>query len=263
MRSYMHITRGAALALLGLLAACGGDVSSANESGVTAAVDGAADAAAKAAPAKAETAEAEDAGDAVADGEAEAGEAAAGGAAPAAPDPNWTIGTYADPHAQITMVGGGVVVIDLETEKAPKTAENFIRLAEQKFYDGTVFHRVIPGFMAQGGSPEGQGMGGPGWNIDLEIHPDLRHVRGSVAMARKRDPNSAGSQFYICYEAKSFLDDQYAVFGKVVSGMDVADGFKYGSTNTSEMRRQGWSGPQEGYPSVIETVRIVDGPQGG
>ena len=255
MRSYKHIPRGVALVLLGLLAACGGEAatSNASESNITSTADGRGEAAkgpAADAPVAAEA-------DGIAEGEAPAAEAT-----PTAPDPNWAIGTYADPHAVITLVGGGVVVFDLEIEKAPKTAENFIRLAEQKFYDGTAFHRVIPGFMAQGGSPEGKGIGGPGWNIDLEIHPQLRHVRGSVAMARKQDPNSAGSQFYICFETKSFLDDQYAVFGTVVSGMDAADGLKYGSTNPSEMRRQGWSGPQDGYPSVIETVKIVDGPQG-
>ena len=201
------------------------------------------------------------------DGKADPGDAVADAApippepvATADPDPNWPIKPYDNPHAVITMVGGGAVVIELEKEFAPNTVENFIRLAEQKFYDGTSFHRVIPGFMAQGGSPDGFGVKGPGWTIDLEIHPSLRHVRGSVAMARKPDPNSAGSQFYICYAPKAFLDDQYAVFGKIVSGMEVVDGFKYGSTNTREMDKQGWSGPQDGYPSVIETVRIVDGP---
>ncbi len=202
-----------------------------------------------------------------ADGKADVGDAAADVvpeppelATPAGPDPNWPIKPYEDPHAVFTMVGGDQVVVELEKELAPKTVENFIRLAEQKFYDGTVFHRVIPGFMAQGGSPEGQGAGGPGWSIDLEIAPSLRHVRGSMAMARKPDPNSAGSQFYICYAPKSQLDDQYAVFGTVKSGMEAVDGFKYGSTNPTEMRRQGWDAPEAGYPSTIETVRIVDGP---
>jgi cyclophilin family peptidyl-prolyl cis-trans isomerase len=176
-----------------------------------------------------------------------------------APDANWPIRPYDAPHVVITLVGGGEVVVELHKDEVPKTVENFIRLAEQKFYDGTLFHRVIPGFMAQGGSPEGKGMGGPGWSIDLEIHPSLRHVRGSMAMARKPDPNSAGSQFYICYAPKASLDDEYAVFGTVVSGMDAVDGLKYGSTNRSEMRQHGWDGPEDGYPSAIETVRIVDG----
>lgn len=176
-----------------------------------------------------------------------------------APDPNWPIKPYADPHAVIEMVGGGTVVIELEKELVPKTVENFIRLGEQKFYDGTVFHRVIPDFMAQGGSPEGKGMGGPGWNIDLEIHPNLRHVRGAVAMARKPDPNSAGSQFYICYQSKKSLDDGYAVFGKVVAGQEIADAFPKGSPNPAEMSRYGLTEPEAGFPATIETLRIVDG----
>lgn len=176
-----------------------------------------------------------------------------------APDPNWPIKPYSDPHAVIEMVGGGTVVIELEKELVPNTVENFIRLGEQKFYDGTVFHRVIPDFMAQGGSPEGKGKGGPGWNIDLEIHESLRHVRGSVAMARKPDPNSAGSQFYICYQSKKSLDDGYAVFGKVVTGMEIVDAFPKGSPNPAEMRKYGLEEPEAGFPATIETLRIVDG----
>ena len=178
---------------------------------------------------------------------------------PARPSKDHAIGEYADPHAVITVEGGGEIVIQLAKDKAPNTVENFIRLAEQEFYDGTVFHRVLPTFMAQGGSPDGQGAGGPGWTIDLEIHPELRNVRGAVSMARKRDPNSAGSQFFICLADKSYLDDQYAVFGMVVEGMDVADGLKKGSTNPSEHSRYGMTGPEEGWPSKIATVRIVDG----
>ncbi len=180
-------------------------------------------------------------------------------AKPAAPDANHAIGDYADPHAVISLVGGGEIVLALEKTKAPKTVENFIRLAEQKFYDGTVFHRVLPTFMAQGGSPDGKGAGGPGWTIDLEIDPSLRNVRGAVSMARKRDPNSAGSQFFIVLEDKSYLDDQYAVFGKVVEGMGVVDTLKKGSTNSSEHARYGMTGPEDGWPSKIETVVIVDG----
>ncbi len=178
---------------------------------------------------------------------------------PAQPDPNHAIGTYADPHAVLTMEGGGQVVIKLEQDKAPNTVENFIRLAEQNFYDGTVFHRVLPTFMAQGGSPDGQGRSGPGWTIDLEIHTSLRNVRGAISMARKRDPNSAGSQFFIVLEDKSYLDDQYAVFGMVVDGMDVVESLKKGSTNPAEHSRYGLSGPEDGWPSRMETVVIVDG----
>jgi peptidyl-prolyl cis-trans isomerase B (cyclophilin B) len=175
------------------------------------------------------------------------------------PDPNWPIKPYEDPHAVIELEDGSTIVIELEKELAPKTVENFIRLAEQKFYDGTVFHRVMPEFMAQGGSPDGQGLGGPGWSIDLEVHPNLRHVRGSVAMARTKDPNSAGSQFYICYAAKPALDDQYAVFGKVVAGMENADKLPYGTTNPREALSKGWTHNGDGYPAAMKTVRIVDG----
>jgi peptidyl-prolyl cis-trans isomerase B (cyclophilin B) len=178
---------------------------------------------------------------------------------PGPPDPNHAIGEYADPHAVITVDGGGQIVIKLEKDKTPKTVENFIRLAEQKFYDGTVFHRVLPTFMAQGGSPDGQGRNGPGWTIDLEIDPSLRNVRGAISMARKRDPNSAGSQFFIVLKDKSYLDDQYAVFGKVVDGMDVVESLKKGSTNPAEHSRYGMSGPEDGWPSAMETVVIVDG----
>ena len=178
---------------------------------------------------------------------------------PAGPSKTHAIGEYAAPHAVITVEGGGEIVIELAYDKAPSTVENFIRLAEQKFYDGTVFHRVLPTFMAQGGSPDGQGAGGPGWTIDLEIHPELRNVRGAISMARKKDPDSAGSQFFIVLADKSYLDDQYAVFGKVVEGMDVVDGLKKGSTNAREHSRYGMTGPEDGWPSTIASVRIVDG----
>jgi peptidyl-prolyl cis-trans isomerase B (cyclophilin B) len=176
-----------------------------------------------------------------------------------APQKDWPIKPYADPHAVFTVVGVGTFVAELNKELAPKTVENFIRLAEQEFYDGTLFHRVLPTFMAQGGSPEGKGMGGPGWTIPLETHASLRHVRGSLAMARKRDPDSAGSQFYICYDPQPGLDDKYAVFGSIVKGMDVVDGIKKGSPNVAEMQRRGLSAPEDGFPSTLESIRIVDG----
>lgn len=189
------------------------------------------------------------------------GASADGTAAEGEPGPkqDWPIKPYDDPHAVFTMEDGGVFVAELNKELAPKTVENFIRLAEQEFYDGTVFHRVLPGFMAQGGSPEGKGMGGPGWTIDLETNPGLRHERGSLAMARKRDPNSAGSQFYICYDPQPGLDDKYAVFGKIVRGMEVVDAIKKGSPNPAEMQKRGMAGPDEGFPSTLQSVRIVDG----
>ena len=178
---------------------------------------------------------------------------------PARPSQDHVIGEYADPHAVITVEGGGEIVIQLAKDKTPKTVENFIRLAEQEFYDGTVFHRVLPTFMAQGGSPDGQGAGGPGWTIEREIHPEVRNVRGAISMARKKSPDSAGSQFFIVLQDKSYLDDEYAVFGMVVEGMDVVDGLKKGSTNGAEHSRYGMTGPEDGWPSTIATVRIVDG----
>ncbi len=110
----------------------------------------------------------------------------------------------------------------LFTEKAPLTTTNFVKLVQRNFYDGLTFHRVVPGFVIQGGCPKGDGTGGSGERIQLEIHPDLKHdVAGIVAMARTSDPNSASSQFYITLGAQPSLDGQYAVFGRVTSGMDV------------------------------------------
>jgi len=128
----------------------------------------------------------------------------------------------------------GVIVIQLDSSAAPKHAENFKKLVKDGFYDGTTFHRVIPGFMIQGGDPLSKdqakraehGTGGPGYTIPAEI--GKKHKRGSVAAARQGDPvnpkrESSGSQFYICVVDTSFLDGQYTVFGEVVEGMDVAD----------------------------------------
>ena len=116
----------------------------------------------------------------------------------------------------------GIIKFELYEEKAPITTKNFIELAESKFYDGLTFHRYEPGFVIQGGDPDGDGTGGSEKSIPLEISPDLKHIKGAVAMARSQDPNSARSQFYITLEAASFLDGNYAVFGQVVEGMDVA-----------------------------------------
>jgi peptidyl-prolyl cis-trans isomerase B (cyclophilin B) len=115
----------------------------------------------------------------------------------------------------------GVFKFELYEQRAPITTKNFIELAGSKFYDGLTFHRYEPGFVIQGGDPEGTGMGGSDKTIPLEIHPELRHVKGAVAMARSQDPNSASSQWYITLEQVDFLDDNYAVFGKVIEGMDV------------------------------------------
>jgi cyclophilin family peptidyl-prolyl cis-trans isomerase len=123
----------------------------------------------------------------------------------------------------------GDITVELNEDKAPVTAGNFIELAKKGFYDGLNFHRVEPGFVIQGGCPQGTGMGGSGKNIPLEIHPDLRHdSAGVLAMARSQDPNSASSQFYITLGAASFLDDNYAVFGKVTDGLDAVKSIRVG-----------------------------------
>lgn len=116
----------------------------------------------------------------------------------------------------------GEILLELYRDVAPNTVDNFIKLTEQGFYDGLTFHRVVEGFVVQGGCPQGTGMGGPGYNIDAEFN-DRPHKEGTVAMARSQDPNSAGSQFYIVtgpHSAVGHLDGQYTVFGHVLSGME-------------------------------------------
>ena len=117
----------------------------------------------------------------------------------------------------------GTFTAVLFPKEAPKTVANFEKLVKKGFYDGLVFHRVIPGFVAQGGDPRGDGSGGPGWTIPDELSSTCKHLRGSLAMAKSSAPDSAGSQFYVAYEALPFLDGRYTVFGQVVSGMDIVD----------------------------------------
>ena len=131
------------------------------------------------------------------------------------------------PTAVITMEKGGEIRIELYPEDAPKTVESFITLAKKGFYDGLTFHRVVPGFVAQGGDPKGDGTGGPGYTLKAEFNK-RKHVRGTVAMARSQSPDSAGSQFYICFAPAPHLDNNYTVFGQVTSGMDVVDRIKLG-----------------------------------
>jgi len=133
-----------------------------------------------------------------------------------------------NPTFKITMENGGVIEGELYPEKAPQSVRNFIDLCNHRFYDGLIFHRVIPGFMIQGGCPQGTGMGGPGYCIKGEFffngfQNDLKHKRGVLSMARSQSPNSAGSQFFIMHADAKHLDGQYAAFGKVTSGMDVVD----------------------------------------
>ena len=129
---------------------------------------------------------------------------------------------------KLDIKGYGSMMIELDPVAAPKTVANFEALVEKGFFDGLTFHRIIPGFMCQGGDPEGTGMGGSSKNIRGEFAAngwknDLKHTRGVISMARSNDPNSASSQFFICHADATFLDGQYAAFGKVTSGMDVVD----------------------------------------
>ena len=136
--------------------------------------------------------------------------------------------TKTNPVVTITMTNGDVMKAELYPEIAPNTVNNFISLVQKGFYDGLIFHRVISGFMIQGGDPQGTGMGGPGYSIKGEfamngVRNDLKHTRGVLSMARSMMPNSAGSQFFIMHANAPHLDGQYAAFGKVVEGLDVVD----------------------------------------
>ena len=153
----------------------------------------------------------------------------------------------------ITMDNGKKMEIELYPEIAPETCANFEKLVKDGFYNGLTFHRVIKGFMIQGGCPKGNGMGGPGWTIKGEFAAnghknDLKHTKGVISMARTMAPNSAGSQFFIMHEAAPHLDGQYAAFGKVVSGLDVVDEI----ANV----RTGWA-DKPSQPVVMEKVEIV------
>ena len=144
-----------------------------------------------------------------------------------------------NPIVTITMENGGVIKAELYPEIAPNTVNNFIDLINRGFYDGLIFHRVIPGFMIQGGDPEGNGMGGPGYSIKGEFSRngfknELKHTKGVLSMARTMDPNSAGSQFFIMVEDAPHLDGQYASFGKVIEGMEVADEIVNSKTDYSD-----------------------------
>ncbi|MFC5701450.1 peptidylprolyl isomerase [Cohnella faecalis] len=133
-----------------------------------------------------------------------------------------------NPVVTIEMSTGKTITVELYPKVAPNTVNNFISLVKKGFYDGLIFHRVIPDFMIQGGDPEGTGMGGPGYGIKGEFSTnkftnDLKHTRGVISMARSQSPDSAGSQFFIMVADSPFLDGQYAAFGQVLEGMDVAD----------------------------------------
>lgn len=133
-----------------------------------------------------------------------------------------------NPEVTITMESGNQIKLELYPETAENTVKNFIQLAEDGYYDGLIFHRVIKGFMIQGGCPDGTGMGNPGYSIKGEFSAngydnDLKHSRGVISMARSQSPNSAGSQFFIMHKDSPHLDGQYAAFGEVIEGMETVD----------------------------------------
>ena len=149
-----------------------------------------------------------------------------------------------NPIITITMEDGGVMKAELYPEYAPNTVNNFLSLAASGFYNGLIFHRVIPGFMIQGGDPEGSGMGGPGYSIKGEFRRNgfkantLKHTAGVLSMARAMNPNSAGSQFFIMHKNAPHLDGDYAAFGKVIEGMDVVDRIASVQTDYSDRPRE-------------------------
>ena len=157
-----------------------------------------------------------------------------------------------NPVVTITMKGGGTIRLELYPETAPISVNNFISLINKKFYDGLVFHRVIRGFMIQGGCPDGTGMGGPGYSIkgefyDNGVQNNLKHTEGVLSMARSALLDSAGSQFFIMHKNAPHLDGSYAAFGKVIEGMEVVN--KIAETHTNYSDR-----PLE--PQVMETVTV-------
>ena len=143
------------------------------------------------------------------------------------------------PVVTIEMAAGGMISIELNPDAAPNTVNNFIKLVQDGFYDGLVFHRIMPGFMVQGGCPDGNGTGGPGYSIMGEftangVRNSLRHERGVISMARGQLYNSAGSQFFIMHANATHLDGQYAAFGRVIAGMEVVDRIVNGPSDQAQ-----------------------------
>lgn len=158
-----------------------------------------------------------------------------------------------NPIVSIQMQSGKVIKAELYPDKAPNTVNNFISLVKSGFYDGLGFHRIIEGFMIQGGDPAGNGTGGPGYSIKGEFRSngfaanDVKHLRGVLSMARSMMPDSAGSQFFIMHENAAHLDGQYAAFGKVTEGMDVVDEIAAVPTDMRDRPRE---------PQVMEKVTV-------
>ena len=166
-----------------------------------------------------------------------------------------------NPIVTIEMENGGVMKAELYPEIAPNTVNNFISLVKKGFYDGVIFHRVISGFMIQGGDPKGVGVGGPGYTIKGEFSAngfknDLKHDRGVLSMARTMAPNSAGSQFFVMHEDSPHLDGQYAAFGKLTEGFDVLDAIAAVRTDYNDKPRT----PQVMKKVTVETFG-VDSPE--
>ena len=166
-----------------------------------------------------------------------------------------------NPIVTIEMEDGGVMKAELYPDVAPNTVNNFISLIQKGYYDGLIFHRVIPGFMIQGGCPDGTGMGGPGYSIKGEFtgngfQNNLVHDRGVLSMARTMAPDSAGSQFFVMVEKAPHLDGQYAAFGKVIEGMEVADAIVSAKRDWNDKPRQ----PQRMKKVTVDTFG-VDYPQ--
>ena len=162
-----------------------------------------------------------------------------------------------NPIVTIEMENGGKIVAELYPKVAPISVNNFISLIKKGFYDGIIFHRVISGFMIQGGDPQGTGMGGPGYCIKGEfaqngVKNDLSHKRGVLSMARTMVPNSAGSQFFIMHADGDFLDGQYAAFGAVTEGMDVVDAIAAVKTDRMDKPKD----PQRMKKVTVETFGV-------
>ena len=163
-----------------------------------------------------------------------------------------------NPVVTIEMEDGKKIVAELYPDKAPNTVNNFIDLVKSGFYDGIIFHRVINGFMIQGGDPAGVGTGGPGYAIKGEFalngfkQNDIKHLRGVLSMARAMNPNSAGSQFFIMHQNAAHLDGQYAAFGKVIEGMDVVDSIATVKTDWSDKPKT----PQVMKKVTVETFGV-------
>ena len=162
-----------------------------------------------------------------------------------------------NPIVTITMEDGSVMKAELYPEIAPQSVYNFISLIQKKFYDGLIFHRVISGFMIQGGDPEGIGIGGPGYHIKGEfkingLENDLKHTEGVLPMARAQNPDSAGSQFFIMHKDSPFLDGQYAAFGKLIEGMDVVNAIAEVQTDYADKPLK----PQRMQTVTVETFGV-------